>query len=1082
MFSSCGRRGSIATVGRAVAALVLWFLANSAMAAPRRAVLIDGEGPWRDQNWKIAAHEFQRLLRDAGYQVHVVAPTELSLLASDDLVAVPSLERLPLGAFKSIDKFVSLGGDLLATGGEPFREPLYRSGGRWVSVSELLAAVKTAKIVFQPASAMLQRSSYEKAEPISESTVTGPDGNPTALRVTIPNLVAWDTLSVNSLPESPFVGGANLTIVWVRGAPGQRLTIEWRERDKSRWEAVVPLAAKWRRLVLPPSAFRFSPGTAEQWRKHTHFQPEQACAIAFGLSTSLGSKAGPAEYEIGPVGVAVSPGRLDEFEAPILETISPWYKQYDAMRRGHGVRIPIVRARGLTAALESEGRYRVVGELLNPAATRYFRINGGALIWVPWPEMTGKDRSETVELLRDTSLKVALLNGGAKDFVALAGEPVVLGAQVKNASREPVGVDVTWTIAGMGMRHARITLVGNESEVLSAPDLPSPPPGEYRVETVLKLGSEEIDRIHGYLRVLDPRTTRVPSQRIRVANGHFTVGGKRIFLNGVNYSPRYVSGLEPTRYLNDWLTPRDYDPDIVEADLDLISQLGMNLVSISASQPESARPLMDFLERCRKHGFWANIFIGSAGNLQPNPDRDKEILTSAYLPGNDRVFAYDLSWEPRLGDHRGRAIWDKAWRDWIDEQYGSVEEAEKAWGMEAPRDDAGLVTNPTDTQITTDGPHRIMVAAYRRFADDLISRVYGRVIRRLRALDPDALMGVRTGYGGTGQPPNNAAMGYDLAAGAAHLDFISPEGYGMPPEFDAARGSGFITAYGRYAGYEKPVFWSEFGLSVGPDGAAENRRVQALLDESTLRVAADSDADGAAVWWWPGGWRVNEKSDYGIVNPDGTPRQSAMILGEWGRKLLGNPARTEASPISIEINRDADARGFLGLWERFSKLYVDDKIAGRSVRLVTPGTGTDTADMPLVQVGDVTYRETSPLKYANSEVAELRVSCPDGERVVENDSEISVPRDSVCQVTAQLVNSGEASWVAAGRSSAAGACILHTSVGDAPVKENVARFGKTTVGPLRVEVHHNQVLVTGRISAIGRGTFGETLRLRVRPN
>lgn len=94
--------------------------------------------------------------------------------------------------------------------------------------------------------------------------------------------------------------------------------------------------------------------------------------------------------------------------------------------------------------------------------------------------------------------------------------------------------------------------------------------------------------------------------------------------------------------------------------------------------------------------------------------------------------------------------------------------------------------------------------------------------------------------------------------------------------------------------------------------------------------------------------------------------------------------------------------------------------------------------------------------------------------------EVAVPRDSACQVTATLVNTGEASWVAASGIPAAGGCILHTSAGDAPVQEKVARFRKTIVGPLRVEVHQGPLLITGRLSAKDRGMFGETLRLRMR--
>lgn len=76
-------------------------------------------------------------------------------------------------------------------------------------------------------------------------------------------------------------------------------------------------------------------------------------------------------------------------------------------------------------------------------------------------------------------------------------------------------------------------------------------------------------------------------------------------------------------------------------------------------------------------------------------------------------------------------------------------------------------------------------------------------------------------------------MGYDLISGAAHLDAISAEAYGMPATYPEARRTGFITAYGRYAGNGKPVCWLEFGASIGPrDGTARMRRNQSLLCET----------------------------------------------------------------------------------------------------------------------------------------------------------------------------------------------------------------------------------------------------------
>src|SRR6185369_12863672 len=140
--------------------------------------------------------------------------------------------------------------------------------------------------------------------------------------------------------------------------------------------------------------------------------------------------------------------------------------------------------------------------------------------------------------------------------------------------------------------------------------------------------------------------------------------------------PRFYATLEPARFRRSWLAPENYDPDIIEADLTLLAALNFNLVSIQyhdttgAPRPEAARSLVDFLDRCRNHGLWANIsilaFVGAgaappalfAGQLtSANPDIGTQ-LRAAFLPGNDRVFAYDLLWEPHLGVHSERLAFD----------------------------------------------------------------------------------------------------------------------------------------------------------------------------------------------------------------------------------------------------------------------------------------------------------------------------------------------------------------------------------------------------------------------------------------
>ena len=164
-----------------------------------------------------------------------------------------------------------------------------------------------------------------------------------------------------------------------------------------------------------------------------------------------------------------------------------------------------------------------------------------------------------------------------------------------------------------------------------------------------------------------------------------------------------------------------------------------------------------------------------------------DLLRAADLAGLPAVFAYDVAWEPAFGYYGNRRKFGHLFDAWIGEQYGSLEHAAAVWGLPVPMAE-GRVAGPADDQLVNDGPHRVMVAAYRRFADDLISRRYREVVRLIRTIDDTHLIGARTGYGGTGSRYAVAPMQYQLTSGAAHLDFLSPEGWGVQTRDDPRRG------------------------------------------------------------------------------------------------------------------------------------------------------------------------------------------------------------------------------------------------------------------------------------------------------
>jgi len=674
-------------------------------------------------------------------------------------------------------------------------------------------------------------------------------------------------------------------------------------------------------------------------------------------------------------------------------------------------------------------------------------------------------------LLRDAFL----VRAGSRHWSYFQGEPVDVGAEVTNLSDKRRTFQLRWTVASgrnsVLQSSARIAVGPGEAALAQPAGSPAASralaPGLYRVTCELLSRGKVVDSLTHEFRVI-----ALPSSKrfVTVRKGRFCLNGKEWHPHGVNYWPSYVAGMEAAQYWGHWLSPAFYDPETVEKDLALLQRLGANAVSVQLNAPEQVRPLNDFLARAKSHGILANVFINGAHPLHPDEKLVASLIRQGRLAENDGIFAYDIAWEPALGRRDQRRNWNRDWNRWIIEQYDSLEKAIEQWGFR-PEILDGLADNPADDQLMNDGPWRIYVAAYRRFADDFISRRYGRITRLIRKLDPNHLIGARTGYGGTGQPGVVPAFPFDLLSGARHLDFVSAEGWGLYGPWPDFRTGGFTTAYARWASNGKPVFWAEFGATIYPQTSRRKIAEQARIYQHMYRVILESDADGSAGWWFPGGLRIDENSDYGIANPDGTPRPAALSLQAFAplikkprgpapascragvpaliRQLadegptpassvilspsppvilsdssseaftLRSPgevglAKEEAkNPIEILIDRDLHPSGYAGVWQRAKAAYLSAIQSGKRVIVKTEATGKTTADMPLVTVGNLPYKGIGPLKYANAEFNFLRIRNSRGQwQDLEDGDEVKVRANQPVSIRLSIGNTGESEWVA----------------------------------------------------------------------
>ncbi len=125
-----------------------------------------------------------------------------------------------------------------------------------------------------------------------------------------------------------------------------------------------------------------------------------------------------------------------------------------------------------------------------------------------------------------------------------------------------------------------------------------------------------------------------------------------------------------------------------------------------------------------------------------------------------------------------------------------------------------------------------------------------------------------------------------------------------------------------------------------------------------LEMVSESGSDGIYFWWYPGGYRVNEKSDFGIINADGTFRPVSYVIFENSK--LFDRQELKVPDCFIEVDRDVTSRGVAGIYEAVKDEFWRMRESGRVPGLRTAGTNSTSADCPLIGVGNTEYNGDNP--------------------------------------------------------------------------------------------------------------------------
>ncbi|MDR3710778.1 MAG: hypothetical protein P4L33_20965 [Capsulimonadaceae bacterium] len=951
---------------------------------------------------EVGASATQATLERAGYEVRRMTSADLMATTPTPqnvrLLALIDSKHLLASAAPTVEAYLARGGSVIAFDAPAWSQADVRlKDGRVVSAQtyrDIVSALPLHTIVADFASPTddlpwrLVRSAGTTGCSASIETASPGVDVKGALHVDVKNLHGWMAYALE-MPgaASPFQSGDTVTSLWAKGdGKTGALAIEWDERDKSRWIATIPLTPLWRRFTLTPSDFHSWQNPASVAKRG--FQPENACLLTVGVNQSHAqAHDGPHQFWVAQIGTmndirdAPRGGEL-----PSIDGLSPAYKRFaigSAVRLQYRtedgqdfVKSRVVFAPGSLSSAFSrqsglgfqqgrEWRFQPVATAMDAESGDWrgtpvaYVVNGPGAKRYPgaaWETFGMNDAAyygsaEAQRLVADFARRVNrglfLLGGGSDSFTYFDGDTVTLGAtviQLAPATAFVGDIAVESEVKSPGGK----TVFAHRWPVAVAPGATwtqsvswRPEAWQeqgYRVTTRLIANGETIDSTSHLIHVL--RLNDPPDFVTTGSDGHFHYKGKVWRANGINYRPSsFLATEDSSFYDSDWLASATYDPDIVSRELAHVAALGFNAISIKTNTREiEPRNLLDVLRIAKDLHLHVNLALVPGVPEGFSLDEASKLISDFRLAGNDTVFAYDIAWEPEFRNHVARTKLDPSWREWVTNKYGTLAAAKAAWGISAPLDAKGQLTNPSNEQaeLGKGAADALFVADYRRFLDDWEVNTYGPVVDGLHKAAPRQYVSFRMSHAGDPLFNQGQSMPYQFQGLARTVDFLSPEGYGNPGGDAGMQAGCFEIAYARSAAPSLPVIWAEYGVHAWDLGSMSDNaallEAQGQYTRDFYAMATRAGADGLFVWWYPGGFRVEEGSDFGIVNPDGSDRPATVAIRQCSKQFLNQPPRPEPNSW-IEYDRFQYPDDVAGVFNEIGSRFWGSVVNGENVGL-----------------------------------------------------------------------------------------------------------------------------------------------------
>ncbi|MCQ2425651.1 MAG: DUF4350 domain-containing protein [Lachnospiraceae bacterium] len=869
------------------------------------------------------------------------------------------------------------------------------------------------------------------------------------LCVDVASLVRWEMLRCDFTNPKKGLNAIGFFAKGDRKTQTNSLYIEVSDSD-TRWFALVDVTGDWAYYMLSETDFRYWSGNAEKKTQTLDMDDVKSFSIGF----SFDARPIPpghhvysfAEPELFRADASVLP---DVF--PVIDCLTPAYEWYPVTNAAS-----LTVCDSDTQPFLSEKELKVPSELVScipgrqgkgfesGRAARFIPLIGitdekglhsGYAAWINVfsgeTENNGEIEGSVIgsfgavsddfydaaglsavaETAKALLNPVFLVEGGMTENIYVASDvrTVRFGGSCVDITKSGVDAAVTAALFGEdGRELAKVSASGRDLKaavnriqtVSGVCEIDGACP--VRAVTELTAEGKVIDRIVHNVKYWAPKPV---SERkyVTVEDGCFRRGGKIVNFFGVNYMPSYGSGEPVPKNFEKYVSDPAYDRDVIHNDLLHVRDIGFNAVSVFVyvDTIRETNNILDLITQCEELGIFVDLSIRPHAYPMSHfsGEEVEELIKKLHFDEIDNIIAYDIAWEPKLGvnvEGSLRAGWDEDWRRWIDMQYGSAAHAEELWGVKAPRDAAGNLVSVPDTLLEGEAaPTAPMVAAYRRFVDDQVAKIFNEKLSYMRSFDPNHLFSFRMSVAGS-PAIEPSKYTYDFQSLASTIDFMAPEGYMV--NLCGAGQVLFANAYARYTNPGKPVVWKEYGAHVWSGSNFGDHHVslarQADFYSVFLDAAFKSCTSALYCWFYAAGYRLREKTDFGVLNPDGSDRPGTAYLREYAPKFISQGKR-RAAEVLIEVERDDHPSSLKGMnaavGSRLAAAYENGQIAAFVNRRQSSENGTFFASSVLDQaVGGTGAEGQFPFRYINGQI--LSVSCSDG------------------VATVVFVNTGHAAW------------------------------------------------------------------------